>query len=59
MKLFFNFFSFGKRENKLQIVMKSRILASLKSLFESSRYFNWLSRYKDSNISIIIEKLTK
>lgn len=59
MKLFFNFFSFGKRENKLQIVMKSRILASLKSLFESSRYLNWLSRYKDSNISIIIEKLVK
>lgn len=59
MKLFFNFFSFGKRENKLQIVMKSRILASLKSLFESSRYLNWLSRYKDSNISIIIEKLAK
>lgn len=59
MKLFFNFFSFGKRENKLQVVMKSRILASLKSLFESSRYLNWLSRYKDSNISIIIEKLVK
>lgn len=59
MKLFFNFFSFGKRENKLQIVMKSRILAILKSLFESSRYLNWLSRYKDSNISIIIEKLVK
>lgn len=59
MKLFFNFFSFGKRENKLQIVMKSRIFASLKSLFESSRYLNWLSRYKDSNISIIIEKLAK
>lgn len=59
MKLFFNFFSFGKRENKLQIVMKSRILAILKSLFESSRYLNWLSRYKDSNISIIIEKLAK